>query len=141
MTQPTYDQIFERDKVCYEQNCEQFRAMNQLMWQVPLVAITVTGGLWFAAIDVTNAASYKGALFMLAAVLDLSLVFVLIRVRYVMGQYLRMIEAFNPGSFVSAPGNSLFTQSHVVIFAFSVALLIAASGSVLGIFKPDWLQF
>ena len=28
---------FERDKVCYVQNCEQMRSLNQVMWQVPLV--------------------------------------------------------------------------------------------------------
>ena len=38
---------FEKEKVCYEQNCQTFRSLNQLMWQVPIIAMTVTGGLWF----------------------------------------------------------------------------------------------
>ncbi|WP_017963189.1 hypothetical protein [Rhizobium leguminosarum] len=137
----TPEQIFERDKVCYEQNSEQFRAMNQLMWQVPLVAMTVTGGLWYAAFDLDGAQSYKRALFALSGVLDLSLVFVLIRVRYVMGAYLEKMKAFHPNGFVSAPGHGLFTKPYTVIVAFSTALAVAALGSLIGLLNASWLQF
>jgi hypothetical protein len=41
-------ETFEREKLCYEQNCEQMRSLNQIMWQVPIIAMTLTGGLWRA---------------------------------------------------------------------------------------------
>ena len=63
-------QAFERDKVCYEQNFQQYRAMNQIMWQVPLLAITITGGLWYAALGVSGASAFRGPLFLLSAVLE-----------------------------------------------------------------------
>ena len=43
------DNDFEREKVCYEQNFEQARSLNGQMNQVPVLAMTLTGGLWFAA--------------------------------------------------------------------------------------------
>jgi len=29
----------------YNQNSENFRSLNQLMWQIPLIAMSLTGGL------------------------------------------------------------------------------------------------
>ena len=80
-------EAFERDKVCYEQNFEQFRAMNQIMWQVPLLAMTITGGLWYAALTVPEAQEMRRPLMLLSAIFDFALVAVLWRVRYVMGEY------------------------------------------------------
>ena len=40
---------FEREKACYQQNFEQARSLNGQMNRVPVLAMTLTGGLWFAA--------------------------------------------------------------------------------------------
>lgn len=32
---------FEKDKICYEQHSESFRNLNNQMWQVPIIAMTV----------------------------------------------------------------------------------------------------
>jgi hypothetical protein len=45
---------FEREKVCYEQNFEQFRSLNEQMNRVPTIAVTLTGGLWFGAAVTQN---------------------------------------------------------------------------------------
>jgi len=34
-------------KAAYEQNYQHFRSLNQIMWQIPVLATTLTGGLWF----------------------------------------------------------------------------------------------
>jgi len=34
-------------KEAYEQNYQQFRSFNQIMWQIPVLAMTLTDGLWF----------------------------------------------------------------------------------------------
>ncbi len=134
-------EAFDRDKVCYEQNFQQFRAMNQIMWQVPLLAITITGGLWYAALNVAGAQDFKRPLFGLSAVLDLALIFVLIRIRYVMGAYLTKLKAFNPSAYVEAPGTNCFNRSYVVVRAFSIALLLAGVGSAAGFINIAWLHF
>ena len=36
---------FERSKLCYEQNFEHARTLNAQMNQVPVLAMTLTGGL------------------------------------------------------------------------------------------------
>lgn len=134
-------ETFDRDKVCYEQNFQQFRAMNQIMWQVPLLAITITGGLWYAALNGTGTQEFKHPLLGLSAVLDLALIFVLIRIRYVMGAYLTKIKVFNPSAYVEAPGTAWFNRSYVVVTAFSIALLLAGLGSAAGFINIAWLRF
>src|SRR6266498_110400 len=93
---------FERAKTSYEQNCEQFRSLNQVMWQVPVIAMTLTGGLWFGAATVGDMPGFQYLLLLLAALANLGLVVVLSRVRFVMGEYLNVIKAFDPRSFVAA---------------------------------------
>ncbi len=34
-------------KEAYIQTCEDFRALNKIMWQIPVLAMTLTGGAWF----------------------------------------------------------------------------------------------
>ena len=133
-------EAFDRDRVCYEQNFQQFRAMNQIMWQVPLLAITITGGLWYAALNVTGVQDFKRPIFLLAFVLDIALIAVLWRVRHVMSAYMVKIEGFNPGSFVKASGRGLFNWPYTVVSAFSLALAIAAIGSLIGFLNIDWLR-
>jgi hypothetical protein len=134
-------EAFDRDRVCYEQNFQQFRAMNQIMWQVPLLAITITGGLWYAAVSVTGAQEFKRPLFALSAILDIALIFVLVRVRYVMGAYLEKLKEFNPARFVEAPGTRWYDGRLIVIKAFSAALALAAVGSIAGLFNFGWPRF
>ncbi len=137
----TRREALERDKVCYEQNFQQFRAMNQIMWQVPLLAITITGGLWYAALGVSGASAFRGPLFLLSAVLDFALIAVLWRVRFVMAAYLTELERFNPTAFVRAQGGGLLNQPYTVVSAFSIALGCAGIGSVIGLLNLDWLRF
>lgn len=132
---------FERDKLCYEQNFEQFRAMNQIMWQVPLLAITITGGLWYAALGVDAAAAFRGPLFLLGALLDFALIVILWRVRFVMAAYLQELERFNPSAFVRASGKGPLHRPYTVVAAFSVALGGAGIGSLIGLFHIQWLRF
>lgn len=134
-------EAFDRDKVCYEQNFQQYRAMNQIMWQVPLLAITITGGLWFAALNVAGAQEFKRPLFLLAFVLDIALIAVLWRVRHVMSAYMVKIGELNPAAFVEASGRGLFNWPYTVVSAFSLALAVAAIGSLIGLLNLDWLRF
>ena len=134
-------EAFDRDKACYEQNFQQYRAMNQIMWQVPLLAITITGGLWYAALSVAGAQDFKRPLFLLALVLDVALIAVLWRVRRVMSAYLKKIEAFHPRAFVEASGSGIFNWTYTVVSAFSLALGIAAAGSLVGLLNLNWLRF
>jgi len=120
---------FEKDKICYEQNCEMFRSLNQIMWQVPLIAMTLTGGLWFGVSIIDGDVLRQSALLLLATVGNFALCVVLWRVRYIMGEYLQQIRSFNTSAFVDARGAGPFTRPKVVIGAFMVMLLTAGTVS------------
>ena len=125
------DEPFEREKLCYEQNFEQFRSLNQIMWQVPVIAMTPTGGLWFGAASVGPMPGFQYLLLLLAALANLGLIVVLTRVRFVMEAYLKAIERFHPGSYVAAPGKGLFARTTVAT-TFRILLLLSAFISVGG---------
>lgn len=125
------DQEFERAKTAYEQNFEQFRSLNQTMWQVPVIAMTLTGGLWFGAAQVGDMPGFQYLLLTLAALANLGLVLVLARVRYVMGEYLNALRDFNPSAFVGAEGKGLHASETVAI-TFRVLLLLSAAISLVG---------
>ncbi len=126
------DNEFERNKASYEQNSETFRSLNQIMWQVPIIAMTLTGGLWFGASQIPNEIVLRSSLLILAGVANIGLIFVLIRVRFVMGQILNKLESFNPRGFVAARGNKFYNRSHLVVTTFCVVLSISAAVSLIG---------
>jgi hypothetical protein len=65
---------FERDKVCYEQNCQQLRHLNQIMWQVPTIAMTVTGALWYAVSATQFDHRLKAGILVFAALANIGLI-------------------------------------------------------------------
>lgn len=136
----TKDQAFERQALTYEQNFEQFRDLNRLMWQVPILAITITGGFWYAVLAIPTAAGMAKGLFLMCGILDLALIFVLVRIRYVMSQYLVKLKEFHPDGYVEAKGTCFYNRSHVVVFSFSISLLVAAALSIGSFVDPDLLR-
>lgn len=124
---------FEREKVCYEQNYLQFRSLNQIMWQVPIIAMTLTGGLWFGAANVNNIQNFQYFLLFLAFFGNVGLILVLTRIRYVMGEYLNALRDFHPNGFVEAKGKNWFTRSKRVVSTFRWLLCISAVISLIGI--------
>lgn len=124
--------VFERDKICYEQNFEQFRAMNQIMWQVPLLVMTLTGGLWYAAATLEIASLLKVAISLLSVVWDVTFIFVLVRVRHVMEAYLSQLRKFHPAGFVEASGTTWYNKGWAVVWALSIALGLAALFGLAG---------
>src|SRR5690348_559324 len=94
---------FERDKLCYEQNCQHMRSLVQIMWQVPMLAITLTGGLWYAVATIKGMdANARSALLMFSVITNIGLIFMINRVRDVIAAYLKKIKIFNPTSHADA---------------------------------------
>ncbi|MDP2620425.1 MAG: hypothetical protein Q8P46_09655 [Hyphomicrobiales bacterium] len=96
------DNDFEREKVCYEQNFEQARSLNSQMNQVPVLAMTLTGGLWFAAGVTENLYSeIRFGLLLFAGFCNIALILAALRIRDVFHSYLDRIRQFRPDSFAS----------------------------------------
>jgi len=132
------DEPFERERVCYEQNCETFRGLNNIMWQVPVIAMTLTGGLWYGVGSMPLDAVVKRALLLFGAIGNVGLVLVIIRTRTVMGAYLKKIKEFAPAAFVEPPPSELFwLKDGGVRTTMSLLMLIGAFMSFLGfLFLP-----
>lgn len=76
----------------YEQRCAEFRSLNSFFWQIPLIVMTLNGGLWFAvaSLDVTPVA--KSAILCFAGVANLAMIVALIRLRGIMEALLKQIR-------------------------------------------------
>lgn len=89
-------------KEAYEQNYQQFRSLNQIMWQIPVLAMTLTGGLWFGVSTLDDNPLLVTILLMTALFGNVVLSGVLVRFRHVMGCYLKWLEQADPAGYVDA---------------------------------------
>lgn len=89
-------------KEAYEQNYQQFRSLNQIMWQIPILAMTLTGGLWFGVSTLNDNPALVTILLMTAFFGNLALSVVLYRFRNVMQCYLDWLKKADPEGFVDA---------------------------------------
>lgn len=115
----------DKQQIIYEQNCQDFRQLNNVMWQVPVLAMTLTGGIWFGISAVQNAPWIQGALWLLSTVANIVFIFVLRRLRK--GVMERILEAKR-----KYEGVEVVKGRYTVIFAFSIVLAIAAFISAIG---------
>lgn len=124
---------FERDmrKAAFDQNHASFRSLNQQMWQIPLISMTLTGGLWFGVSRVEDFPLFQLALLLLAAAGNAALFIIILRLRYVMEQHLKWLEANYPAGFVSARGVEWYNRPFLVRTLFQFMLLLAAALSLM----------
>ncbi len=136
------DNDFEREKVCYEQNFEQARSLNAQMNHVPVLAMTLTGGLWFGAGVTDNLpVEIRFALLFFAGLCNLALILAVLRIRDVLESYLEKIEAFRADSFASGKPQRpklpwLGSYSMISIYCF--LMLFASVFSFFGAFWKYW---
>jgi hypothetical protein len=133
---------FDREKVCYEQNFQHARALNAQMNQVPVLAMTLTGGLWFGAGVTSNLPTlFRFALLIFASLCDLALILATVRIRDVFESYLEKINAFCPSSFASGkPTNPTmpWLGSYSMIYIYCALILLGAIFSVVAAFSNYW---
>lgn len=121
----------EMRKAAFDQNHAAFRSLNQQMWQIPLISMTLTGGLWFGVSRVEDFPLFQFALLFLAFAGNLILCLVIVRLRFVMEQYLEWLRAnYQPG-FVPAEGQVWYHKSFVVRRSFQFMLALAACLSLI----------
>jgi len=126
---------FERDKTAFEQNAQHLRSLNQFLWQVPAIAITLTGGLWYGVTRI-EAPIVREGLLAFAGISDLLLIVVLLRIRYLFGQYLAAQRGFNPRFEIQKENGPWILPSWTVVLCFITLLILGAAGSLYGAFAP-----
>jgi len=133
---------FEREKICYEQNFQQARSLNGQMNQVPVLAMTLTGGLWFAAGVTQNLyPEIRFGLLLFAGFCDISLILAALRIRDVFHSYLERIREFCPSCFASGkPLEAKVPQlgDYSMISIYCVLMGIGSILSFVGAFGFYW---
>src|SRR5690606_32520393 len=127
-------QEFERERVAYQENATHLRSLNQYLWQVPTIAITLTGGLWFGVTKI-DVALAKIWLLTFAAVADFLLILVILRIRFLFGQYLEAQKGFCPKREIGSEKGPWCFPSGTVVTCFSILLTLASMGSLYGVFN------
>ncbi|HST91395.1 MAG TPA: class I SAM-dependent methyltransferase [Brevundimonas sp.] len=116
----------ERDLAVYDQNSQTLRSLNQLFWQIPVISMSLTGGLWFGVAKAETSPWFQLGLLGLAGAGNVVLVFILHRLRYIMDEYLSWLERFDASGFVAAPGKSWRDQPYLVRNALQIMFSLAA---------------
>jgi hypothetical protein len=136
------DNDFARDQACYEQNFEHARTLNTQMNQVPALAMTLTGGLWFGAGVTSNLdTEFRFALLIFAGLCDLALILAILRIRDVFESYLEKIEKFSPSNFASGVPSKPkmpWLGSYSMISIYCTLIFVAAVFSFCGAFWKYW---
>ena len=126
-------------RAAFDQNHESFRALNQQMWQIPLISMTLTGGLWFGVSTVEDFPVFQLSLLLLAAAGNGALFFIILRLRFVMERHLTWLKNSYPAGFVDASdGKKCYQRPFVVRFLFQFMLFLAAALSVVLLLVTAW---
>lgn len=84
----------DRDFEIYKQRCEDFRSLNAILWQVPVMLMTITGGLWFAIAKFEMSRYPRVGLLLFVVIINVIFMRVLYRLRQVMESLLERIHYF-----------------------------------------------
>lgn len=122
---------YRQSELRYLEAGQHMRSLNQLMWQVPSMAIAATGGLWYGATLVDGNLAKIGLL-VFAAIIDFLTIFIVARIRWVLQKPLEIQKIFEGRSGKEKVG---------LIVACWIAMLLTATGlSVLGAFNTHELM-
>lgn len=116
-------------KAVYEQRCEDFRSLNGILWQSPLIIMTLTGGLWFAVASFALSNAARSMLLLFACIANLLMIGALVRLRWVMQQVLHDIRDYDRKR--RSKGN------YTIVGIFSAMLLFTAAVSAVAACNPS----
>lgn len=119
----------EKEARIYEQNCQEFRSLNGFFWQVPLIMMTLNGGLWYSVASLDLSVTAQRGVLAFAGVANLVMAVALGRLRDVMASLLVEIHAFQG---TAAPGRARLIQ-----YLFQGLMLFAAVGAFLAALNPQ----
>lgn len=119
----------DKETLIYQQNCEEFRSLNGFFWKIPIIMMTLNGGLWYsvASLDLSTAAQ-RGVL-SFAVFANLVMVVGLWRLRSVMQTLLTSIHQYQ--------GTTLSGRSRIIQVLFQLLLIFAAIGAFAAALDPE----
>ncbi|HSI44489.1 MAG TPA: hypothetical protein VK949_09120 [Methylotenera sp.] len=130
----------KKEELEYLEAGQHLRSLNQLMWQVPGIAIAITGGLWFGAASLSNEL-VKQVVFSFTAFLDFLTIITLHRLRSIIQLQIDIQNAFSiymskPVKPEKAKKTEYSLPNKTVIRSWTAALFGAVLISILAAFMP-----
>jgi hypothetical protein len=122
---------YKKKELVFVEAGQHIRALNVTLWQVPSMAIAITGGLWYG-ISLFDHETVKFSALMFTSLVDLVTIGIIWRLRSVMSDYL-----VAQLSFQSLPDSG--KPKHIVMWCWTVILLAAAVLGGLGAWKVETL--
>lgn len=119
----------EKEALVYQQNCEEFRSLNGFFWNIPLIMMTLNGGLWYSVASLDLGLGAQRGMLAFAVVANLVMVVGLQRIRSIMEHLLESIRDFQETE--KPPG-----RSRVIQVLFQGLLSLAAFGALVAAFDP-----
>lgn len=143
---PDDDHALERAKASFEQNFEQVRHLSSQMNRIPAFAVTLTAGFWYVAVvsdygntlDPLKEQLARFALMLFAGVCNFWLVFIAVRIRDVMADYLDRVERFEGDWWSKQSPSMFFFRDYAMISIYSVLILAGTAFSWVGAFLLFW---
>lgn len=115
---------YKKQEVVFVEAGQHIRALNVILWQVPSMAIAITGGLWYG-ISLFDHEAVKIAALIFTSLVDLVTVRIIWRLRSVMNGYLTAQLSFQSLADAGKP-------KHVVMWCWTIILCAAALLGALG---------
>lgn len=122
---------YKKEELQYVEAGQHLRSLNQLMWQVPGMAIAITGGLWYGATTIDTETPRTWVLGFVSIV-DILTIVIIWRLR-------RLIELHigHQRDFSGTSSSTLDPAKGTVVACWTIALLAAAIVSALGAAFPS----
>ena len=111
-----------KEDISYVQHYEAFRDLNGHMWKIPMIAMTITGGLLYGLENTSQPSYLHASLLILAAIVNLGLIVVLLRTRFIMQRILDKMKEYGKDYYIDGKGEKFYEQPHTVVFVFSILL-------------------
>jgi hypothetical protein len=113
----------------YRQLCEDFRELDKVFWQIPVLALTLTGSLGFAVATFDMLPSLRSALLMFMGVTNLLALTTLARLRGSVMQRILVVKRQLEGTSPRGP-------SYIVVCCFGIVLTLTAVFSFYAAMNP-----
>ncbi|WP_420469869.1 hypothetical protein [Brevundimonas sp. FT23042] len=112
----------------YTEHCAEFRALNIIFWQIPVIVTTLNGGLWFALASLDLTVWGQRMILGFAVVVNIAFFVALVRLRAIMERLLERIRRFE--------GRGRERGAYTVLTLFGLLMAIATAGAVVVAANP-----
>jgi hypothetical protein len=122
-------QVAGNKDLIYEQQSNEFRSLNTFFWQIPLIMMTLNGGLWFSVATLEVDPIVQRCMLWFAAGANLVMAVALVRLRKVMGDLLKEIRAYE--------GRAAPKTERIILWLFCGVFVVAATGALVASCEPS----